>query len=143
MRDKKLPTHSKCFVDTNVWLYSFIKSQHEEKSTLSKAIIKKNEIVVSTQIINEMCVNLIKKAKFSEDKIEALIKSLYVKYPVLELTQEILLQASQIRNDFQFSFWDSLVAASALDCEAEYLISEDMQNDFNLWDKIKIINPFK
>ena len=41
-----------------------------------------------------------------------------------------------------FSYWDSIVVASALDCEADYLISEDMQDGFELENKLKIINPY-
>ena len=89
-----------------------------------------------------MCVNLLKKAKFSEGKIQKLIQSLYKRYTVFELSQDILIKASEIRTEFTFSFWDSIVAASALDSEADYLISEDMQNGFKLEDKLIIINPF-
>ena len=88
------------------------------------------------------CVNLIKKVNFSEGKIQNLIESLYRKYTVFELSQDILLKASKIRSKHNFSFRDSLVAASALDCDADYLISEDMQNGFNLENKLTIINPF-
>ena len=69
MKDKPYD-NSRCFVDTNVWLYSFIQSQDADKSLASKAILKGNDIIISTQIVNEMCVNLIKKAKFSEEKIQ-------------------------------------------------------------------------
>ena len=53
-----------------------------------------------------------------------------------------LSKASQIREKHSFSFWDSIVAASALDCDADFLISEDMQNNFNLESKLTIVNPF-
>ena len=86
--------------------------------------------------------NLIKKVTFSEEKIQKLIESLYRKYTVFELSQDILLKASKIRDNHSFSFWDSGVAASALDCDADYLISEDMQDGFNLENKLTIINPF-
>ena len=75
-------------------------------------------------------------------KIHNLIESLYRKYTVFELSQDILLKASEIRANQKFSFWDSVVAASALDCDADYLISEDMQDGFNLENKLTIINPF-
>ena len=39
-------------VDTNIWLYSFIKSQDEEKSKIAKSIIAGSDIIISTQIIN-------------------------------------------------------------------------------------------
>jgi predicted nucleic acid-binding protein len=129
-------------LDTNIWPYSFIQSQNKEKTEIAGTIIKECEIVISTQIINEMCVNLIKKVDFSEGKIQNLIESLYKKYTVFELSQDILLKASKIRANQSFSFWDSVVAASALDCDADYLISEDMQDGFNLENKLTIINPF-
>jgi predicted nucleic acid-binding protein len=89
-----------------------------------------------------MCVNLIKKIGFSEIEIQKLIVSLHRKYSVFELSQDILLRASQIRDVHSFSFWDSIIAASALDCDANCLISEDMQSGFLLDDRLKIVNPF-
>ena len=142
MTDFNVQSDSIYFIDTNIWLYSFIQSQDIQKTEIARAVIKKCEIVISTQIINEMCVNLIKKVNFSEGKIQHLIESLYKKYPVFELSQDILLKASKIRADKSFSFWDSVVAASALDCDANYLISEDMQDGFILENKLAIINPF-
>ncbi|MEW6076905.1 MAG: hypothetical protein AB1724_03750 [Thermodesulfobacteriota bacterium] len=62
---------------------------------------------------------------------------------MLEFSREILLQASKIRSQFNFSFWDSLVAAAALECEAEFLVSEDMQHGLQLSAKLSIINPFQ
>jgi len=142
MKDFSIQMDSTYFIDTNIWLYSFIQSQDREKTELARTIIKKCEIVISAQIINEMCVNLIKKVNFSEGKIQDLIESLYRKYTVFELSQDIILKASKIRANHSFSFWDSLVAASALDCDSDYLISEDMQDGFNLENKLTIINPF-
>ena len=142
MKGFNIQTDSTCFIDTNIWLYSFIQSQNTQKTEIAGAIISECEIAISTQIINEMCVNLIKKVNFSERKIRNLIESLYSKYTVLELSQDILLKASKIRANHSFSFWDSVVAASALDCDAEYLITEDMQDGFTLEDKLTIINPF-
>jgi len=142
MKDFNIRSDSTYFIDTNIWLYSFIQSQNTEKTEIARTIIKECEIVISTQIINEMCVNLIKKVNFSEKKIQNLIESLYRKYTVFELSQDILLKASKIRTNHSFSFWDSVVAAGALDCDADYLISEDMQDGFNLENKLTIINPF-
>ena len=142
MKDFKAQSNSLYFIDTNIWLYSFIQSQNINKTKIAGAIIKQCEIVISTQIINEMCVNLINKANFSEEKIQKLIESLYRKYTVNELSQDILLTASKIREQYSFSFWDSIVASSALDCDADYLISEDMQDGFKFENKLTIVNPF-
>ncbi|MDT5060208.1 MAG: hypothetical protein QOH63_667 [Acidobacteriota bacterium] len=53
-----------CFIDTNVWLYAFIQSQDQDKTVIAKTTIESSEIVISSQVINEVCVNLIKKARF-------------------------------------------------------------------------------
>jgi len=142
MKDFKIKPNSTYFIDTNIWLYSFIQAKSIEKTELARTIIKECEVFISIQIVNEICVNLIKKVNFPEKKIRDLIESLYRKYTVFDLSQEILLKSSKIRADHSFSFWDSLVAASALDCDADYLVSEDMQNGFNLENKLTIVNPF-
>jgi predicted nucleic acid-binding protein len=56
------------FIDTNIWLYSFIESQDIEKTKIARAVIKDCEIVISTQIINEIFVNLIKIERPSTGK---------------------------------------------------------------------------
>jgi predicted nucleic acid-binding protein len=68
MEDFNIQPDSTYFIDTNIWLYSFIQSQNREKTEIARAIIKECEIFISPQIINEICVNLIKKVNFSEGK---------------------------------------------------------------------------
>ncbi|RLB95640.1 MAG: PIN domain nuclease [Deltaproteobacteria bacterium] len=131
------------FVDTNIWLYSFIETQDREKTSIAKSIVQQKLITLSTQIINEICINLIKKIQFPEQDIPELIESFYDKYSILEINKEILLRASELRIRYIFSFWDSLVVASALYSDADILYSEDMQHSFMVENKIKIVNPFK
>lgn len=85
---------AKCFIDTNIWIYSFIKSQHPEKTQISSHIIRHCDCTISTQIVNEISVNLIRKANFTEKQITDLILSLYKRFTILELSKEILVMAS-------------------------------------------------
>ena len=133
----------RCFIDTNIWLYSFIETQDREKTYVAKSIVKQKLITVSTQIINEVCVNLIKKTQFPEQDIEKLIESFYETYSIIEINKQILLKASQLRINHTFSFWDSLVVASALYSSMDILYSEDMQHGFIIENGLKIVNPFK
>ncbi len=137
--DKKI-----CLIDSNIWLYAFIETQNADKSSIANSVIQNKDIsiVVSTQIINEVCVNLIKKADFSEEKIREVIGNFYNKYDVIGIEREILFKSSKMREQHNFSFWDSLILASALYAGAENLYSEDMQDGFVI-EKTKIINPFK
>ncbi len=66
------------FLDSNIWLYTFISnSKEKQKSEIAKQIVLANNIAISTQVINEVCVNLIKKAKFSEADIQELVRDFY------------------------------------------------------------------
>ncbi len=132
-----------CFLDTNIWLYAFIEGQDSEKSMMAKKIIQNQTITTSTQVINEVCVNLLKKAKFSEEKLRLLIQSFYDKYGIIELNQRVFLKASELREAYQFSFWDSLVVSSALQDNVQILYSEDMHDGLVVEKQLKIINPFK
>jgi predicted nucleic acid-binding protein len=95
------------------------------------------------QVINEICVNLIKKAGFSEGQISKLIESFYEKYAIVEMDESLLLTASQLRQEYGFSFWDSMIVASALIADVNLLYSEDMQNDLMVRGVLKIVNPLK
>jgi len=131
-----------CFIDSNIWLYAFINFQGADKSVAARSAIRNNDIAITTQVINEVCINLIRKAQFPEEKIRELIDSFYNKYRIIELNKEIIHKASVIREQHNFSFWDSLILSSALYSEAEILYSEDMHDGFII-EKTKIVNPFK
>lgn len=132
-----------CFIDTNIWLYAFIESQDKAKSASAKAVVQANHrIIASSQIINEVSVNLIKKAKFDETSIQQLIESFYAKYPVIEAGRAELLKASELRARHKFSYWDSLIVACALLSGASVLYSEDMDTSLVVENSLKIVNPF-
>ena len=138
-----MPDNERCFIDTNVWLYALIESkENERKSKTAKELLETPDVFISVQVINEVCVNLIKKAGFGETQISALIESFYEDYPVVEVDLTILLMASKLRQHYAFSFWDSLIVASALAAESGILYSEDIQDGLLVEGKLKIINPF-
>lgn len=136
--------NSRAFVDSNVWLYNFISAQDVQKSQKSKNLIKENKfnICLSTQVINEVCFNLIKKENFAEIQIKQIIDRFYFDYKIAELDEKILLLASDLRARYPFSFWDGLIVASALSADTKVLYSEDMLNNLAVENKLKIINPF-
>ena len=132
-----------CFVDTNIWLYAFIEGEDRQKTTRAKELLEASHtIIVSTQVINEVCVNLLKKAQFAEQQVQQLIESFYAKYMVIELSKTLLLKASALRAQYTFSFWDSTIVSSALQADASVLYSEDMQDGLVVENRMRIINPF-
>ena len=65
-------------------------TQDASKSAIAKSLIQDKDIAitVSTQIINEVCVNLVRKAHFSEKKIREVIESFYSRYDVTEIDRK-------------------------------------------------------
>ncbi|WP_242056386.1 MULTISPECIES: PIN domain-containing protein [unclassified Nostoc] len=93
-----------CFIDSNIWLYYLIvdpnSSATEELRKRSLAINLINSVngVVSTQVINEVCSVLHRKAAFTELQIQQVIQSFYSRVAVVELDRDILMNASDLRS---------------------------------------------
>ena len=139
MPDNQVPT---CFIDTNIWLYAFIEGDDSVKSAAARMLIQETDPVISTQVINEVFVNLLRRANFSEELVYRLIESFYEKYPVIELSKSGLLTASQLRQRYSLSFWDSTIVASALRAGVSVLYSEDMQHGVTIEERLDVRNPF-
>ncbi|WP_292732449.1 PIN domain-containing protein [Nostoc sp. JL31] len=107
------------------------------------AITEAEGIIISTQVVNEVAANLLKKAAFNEGQIKAVIQSLYRRCTVVEFNLTIFESASDIRSRYNFSFWDSLIISCALSARASILYSENMQDGLVVADQLEIVNPFK
>ena len=109
-----MPENSVHFIDTNIWLYAL-----------------------------EVCANLIKKAKMPEPEIRKFIEGVYAKHRVVDLDIRVFLFASELREEYSLSFWDSLIVSAAFLSGAETIYSEDMQDGQVIRDSLQIQNPFK
>jgi predicted nucleic acid-binding protein len=132
------------FFDSNIWLYSFIDS-NQEKYEISRNLIKSSEekIVLSIQVVNEVCFNLLRKANFEESQIQELIDNFFNRYRFSGFDQDLLKKSSKLRERYSLSFWDSLILSAALFSNCQIIYSEDMQHGLRIENKLKIINPFK
>ena len=113
------------------------------KRSLVTQLISTDDILISTQVINETCSVLSRKAAFEESQLKQIIQELYDGCIVIEMNLDILLYASDLRLRYDFSFWDGLIVASALSAKAEILYSEDMQDGLVVEQRLTIVNPFK
>jgi predicted nucleic acid-binding protein len=108
----------------------------------AQSVLTGNEsVIITVQVINEVCVNLIKKANFKEENVKKLIESFYEKYTVQDITKSILLRASSLRGEKRISFWDSLIISSAIESGCSILYTEDMQDGLFINNSLKIVNP--
>ena len=65
------------FVDSNIWLYAFM-DDTSPKHARALQIIDSAGIVLSTQVLNEVCSNLIRKAHYTEAEIQQTIDNFRV-----------------------------------------------------------------
>ncbi|GET41325.1 PIN domain-containing protein [Microseira wollei] len=124
-----------CFIDSNIWLYllmvepNSVEAEELRKRSLAIDLINNVNGIVSNQVINEVGSVLCRKASFTEAQIQQVIQSFYSRVAVIELDYDILMNASDLRTRYGFSFWDGLIVASALSANADILYSEDMQDN--------------
>jgi predicted nucleic acid-binding protein len=132
------------FIDTNIWIYAFVDAQDTTKTQRARAIIRREQMIaLSTQVINEITNNLLRKYHATEDVIQRLVRTMYRKYQVYTFTEDLLLHASRLRTTYHLSFWDSTIVASALESGATILYSEDMHDSLIVNQQLLIKNPLK
>src|SRR5437899_1366686 len=89
-----------CFVDSNVWLYAVIESSESAaKSAIARTLVNERRIV-STQVVNEVCVNLLRKAHRTEDEIRRVVQAFYAQHRVVLLDELSMLAASELREAY-------------------------------------------
>lgn len=120
------------FIDSNIWVYLFAEESSEKRAT-SKLFIMENAanaiFVISWQVINEVINILKRKNKFTESDLRFVMSSMAKICIIQDFSEEILHNASLLREKHSFSFWDSLIIATAATAKCDVVISEDMQND--------------
>ena len=126
-------------MDSNIWLYAFMDSNSDKRSHALQ-LIESPDVVLSTQVINEVCCNLLRKANYSEAEIQQTIRNFQARYPILNVTADVIRHASSLRESYSFSYWDSLIIATAINADCAVVYSEDMQNGLHI-DNLTIINP--
>lgn len=139
---------SNAFVDTNLWIYAFIKSEkdankHKIMVSFLENLNETCNIVISIQIINEFHWVMKKKYKIDEKQIRKKINDGIIKVSnVSSINLNTYKKSCDIRDKYSITFWDSLIIASAIENNCNILYSEDMKEDLNIENKVKIRNPF-
>ena len=134
---------AKILIDTNLWIYLYAKNPLEKYNRVRQIIVDQFEnIVISTQILGELYHVLTRKNLTTIAEAQAIIIEMITNFPVLEIDTTKVLQALDISPRYQYSYWDSLIIATALLADCQTLYSEDMHHQQVIDHKIEILNPF-
>jgi len=132
------------FVDSNIWIYLFT-SDNDHKNRIANDFIaenvKNNRIIISYQVINEVCYTL-KRKNYSEPELRQIVNNMFDFCNVCACSNGIIFTAFDLRERYAFSYWDSQIVASALVSNCSLLASEDMQNNLQI-KNMRITNIFK
>jgi predicted nucleic acid-binding protein len=134
------------FVDTNILMYAHDASagkKHERAKALVEELWRDRTGVVSTQVLQELSVNLRKKVRRPVDhKATRDIIADYLTWQVIVNGGESILEAIDLEMRYQISFWDALVVHAAQASGAEVLYSEDLA-DAQAYGSVRVVNPFR
>ena len=134
------------FVDTNILMYAH-DSAAGEKHHLARALVEHlwdtRSGVVSTQVLQELAVNLRRKAgKPLTARDTRDIVSDYLAWHVVVNAGDSILEALELESRYQVSFWDALVIQAAQSAGARILYSEDL-SDGQRYGSVTVSNPLK
>jgi predicted nucleic acid-binding protein len=132
------------FVDTNILMYAHdtaAGAKHDRARALVEELWRDRSGAVSTQVLQELCVNLRRKAGRPLDtKATREIVADYLAWQVIVNSGESILGALDLEERFQISFWDALIVQSAQTAGADVLYSEDL-SDGQHYGSVRVVNP--
>jgi predicted nucleic acid-binding protein len=134
----------KYFVDTNILVYAHDRSagvKHQRAQMLLEQLWDSGQGVLSTQVLQELCINLRRKVSdpLPMEEVRLLISD-YATWEVITNTPESVLQALDIEMRYKTSFWDALILQAAESAGATILYSEDLATG-QRYGAIQIVNP--
>ena len=133
------------FVDSNILIYAINKRPAEsDKTATAKKLLDAVDLALSVQVLQEFYVQATRETRadrISHEQATLLIRS-FCRFPVQELTVDLVQSAIATKHRFQISYWDAAIleAARALGCRE--VLSEDLR-DGQDYGGVRVVNPFR
>lgn len=136
----------KYFVDTNILMYAH-DAAAGKKHTMARALVEElwetRSGVVSTQVLQELAVNLRKRSKKPLDaRATRDVVVDYLAWQVVVNGGDSILEALDLEAKYHISFRDALVIHAADAAGAAILYSEDL-SDGQRYGSVRVVNPFR
>ncbi|EIJ41888.1 putative nucleic-acid-binding protein [Beggiatoa alba B18LD] len=133
----------KVFFDTNLLIYLYSVDEPEKQQLVIEQIQTTENRWISTQVLNELSNTLYKKFKLECDDISHVLTELVDTFQVAVVQPTTIMQALEMVKRYHYSYYDSLIIATALEKSCNALYSEDMQHQQVIEQTLIILNPFK
>lgn len=127
------------FVDTNVLLYLI--AADETKAAVAEAVLA-GGVVISVQVLNEFANVARRKHSLGWDELPAVLSGIAALAEVRDLTLATHRRGLALAERYQFSVYDAMIAAAALEADCTRLLSEDFQHGLRIDGRLVVTNPF-
>jgi predicted nucleic acid-binding protein len=132
------------FIDSNVFLYAA-----EEGAALKSAqsgewlryLLQAGLGVANLQVLNEVTNVLIKRGGMPPEAAFSIVDG-YALFGVTAINFETVAAARILHFEHNYSWWDCLLLASAIELQCRFFLSEDLQDGHRIRG-LTLINPFR
>ncbi len=134
------------FIDTNIFVYTF-DNRSKKKQKVSREIVadslSSNEGIISYQVIQEFLNVATRKFKTPLTIQDSKLYLTKILLPICEVypSKTLFELGLEIQSRTQYSFYDSMIIASAINGKCKKLYTEDLKNGHTI-QGLTIVNPF-
>ena len=132
------------FLDTNVLVYTFDETdpgKRRQAETLVNESLASGSGCVSFQVVQETLNVLIRRLGFVTEDARRVLQQVLIPLWQVNPTAALYQDAISLQGRYGFTFYDSLIVASALEAGCTRLYSEDLQHGQQI-QRLTILNPF-
>ena len=135
--------NARSFIDTNVLLYADA-GDAGDKQRLAVALIRSHMVeasgVVSTQVLQEFAAAGLRKLGLPLELVRARLE-FFAGFEVISASPKAILQALDVRQRWNLSFYDALIVQVAQASGCTELLTENLHAGAN-FNGVRVVNPF-
>jgi len=132
----------KVFLDTNIFIYLYSEDEQDKRTVVSYTV-NNNSCITSTQALNEACNVWYRKCNWDKTQVKTCLDGIEAVCDEVMLVQrKTINSAISIKDIYGYSYYDSLILASALEANCDIILTEDMSDGQIIENRLTIINPF-
>jgi predicted nucleic acid-binding protein len=133
------------FADTNVLLYAVSRDPEERhKAERARGILGERDLALSVQVLQEFYAQATREGRsdpLTHEQAAKLVES-FTRFPLADVTREIVLAAMATRHRFLISYWDAAILEAARSLGCDTVLSEDL-SDGQDYGGVVVQNPFR
>ena len=114
------------------------------KAKRANDILAERDLALSVQVLQEFHVQATRASRpdaIGHQQAVLLIES-FQRFPVQDITSEIMMAALDTRQRFQLSYWDAAIIEASRAMGCMQVLSEDL-NDGQDYSGVRVANPFR